>query len=73
MTDAHAALAAPHPGSRAGVRSSALEKLVEAAEVDRLRDRHLGYFVDWAEAASAVQREAHGLVADEIAEVRAGA
>ena len=33
------------------IRQYALEKLVEAAEVNRLRDRHLSYFIDWAEAA----------------------
>ena len=33
------------------IRQYALEKLVEAAEVDRLRDRHLSYFIGWAEAA----------------------
>ncbi len=33
------------------IRQYALEKLVEAAEVDRLRDRHLTYFIHWAEIA----------------------
>jgi non-specific serine/threonine protein kinase len=33
------------------LRQYAHEKLVEAGEVDRMRDRHLAYFVHWAEAA----------------------
>ena len=33
------------------IRQYALEKLVEAAEVDRLRGSHLAYFIQWAETA----------------------